>query len=104
MLINNIHHFANLEPAKYPFKIRNIHIEFISTLAEYAKANHPIAIHRLLKEQMTRSKQLKDLDVMHILGAMLEANAKKNRFQLLASLGQAYIEEVLNEKIEQYAL
>ena len=104
MLINNIHHFTNLEPAKYPFKIRNIHIEFISTLAEYAQANHPIAIHRLLKEQMIRSKHLKDLDLMHILGAMLEANAKKNRFQLLASLGQAYIEEVLNKKKEQYAL
>ena len=37
MLINNIHHFANLEPEKYPLTTRNIHVEFILTLAEYAK-------------------------------------------------------------------
>tara|TARA_B100001093_G_scaffold519170_1_gene606945 strand:- start:5391 stop:5705 length:315 start_codon:yes stop_codon:yes gene_type:complete len=104
MLINNIHHFANIEPSKYPFKFRNIHIEFISTLAEYAKANHPIAIHKLLNDQMNISKQLKDLDLMHILRAMINANSKKNRFQLLASLGQAYIDQILKVNYENYAL
>ncbi len=104
MMINNIHHFANLEPAKYPFKIRNIHVKFILTLAKYAKANHPIAIHRLINNQMNVSKQLNDLDLIHILSAMIKANTKKNRFQLLASLGQAYIDQVLKLKNDDYAL
>ncbi len=71
MMINNKHHFANLEPAKYTLKIRNIHVEFILTLAKYAKANHPIAIHRLINNQMNVSKQLEDLDLVHILSAMI---------------------------------
>ena len=104
MMINNRHHFVNLEPAKYPFKIRNIHVEFILTLAKYAKANHPIAIHRLINNQMNLSKQLEDLDLIHILRAMIKANYKKNRFQLLASLGQAYIDQVLKLKNDDYAL
>lgn len=104
MMINNKHHFANLEPAKYTLKIRNIHVEFILTLAKYAKANHPIAIHRLINNQMNVSKQLKDLDLVHILSAMIKANSKKNRFQLLASLGQAYIDQVLKLKNDDYAL